>query len=146
MTERRSNTNRKGAAVVEMAIVLPIFVLVSLGIIEFGRAMMVSQLVTNSAREGARLAMLTGSTNIEVEQAVKNFLVAAADVESSDVSVTITVTPALGNPSAGNEVANASIGDLCAVEVHIPFSEVEYIASTYLTGKTLKGYCAMRHE
>ena len=43
--------DRRGAALVEMALVLPIFFGVVLGIVEFGRAMMVSQMVTNAARE-----------------------------------------------------------------------------------------------
>jgi Flp pilus assembly protein TadG len=36
---------------VEMALVLPIFFTVLLGIVEFGRAMMIGQLITNSARD-----------------------------------------------------------------------------------------------
>ena len=146
MTKLRKNANRKGAVIVETALVLPVFVLVSFGIIEFGRAMMVSQVITSSAREGARLAVLTGSTNAQVEQAIKDFLEEAIGVAPAQVSVTITVTPAPGNPSAGNEVGNAMRGDLCAVSVGVPFDEVEYITAMYLGGKTLAGYNAMRHE
>jgi len=50
---RAKRHRRRGAAAVEMALVLPIFFTVVLGIIEFGRAMMVSQLMATSAREGA---------------------------------------------------------------------------------------------
>ena len=66
--------NRRGAAIVEMALVLPIFFGVVLGIVEFGRAMMVSQMVTNAAREGTRLAIIDGSTNTTVETWVEEFL------------------------------------------------------------------------
>jgi Flp pilus assembly protein TadG len=45
---------------VEMALVLPVFMMVLLGIVEFGRAMMVSQLLANASREGARLAIVEG--------------------------------------------------------------------------------------
>ena len=38
----------RGAAAVEMALVMPIFVSVVMGIIEFGRGMMVGQIVTNA--------------------------------------------------------------------------------------------------
>src|SRR5690606_33312307 len=62
---------RRGAALVEAALVLPVFVGVTLGIVEFGRAMMIGQLVTNAAREGARLAIIEGSTNSDVEASVR---------------------------------------------------------------------------
>ena len=131
---------------VEMALVLPVFVLIALGIIEFGRAMMVSQIVTNAAREGVRLAVVTGSTNSDVEQAVTEILQAALNINPADADVTITVTPAPGNPSPGNQVDSASPRDLVSVSVQVPFNKVNYITSNYLEGKMLKGFCAMRHE
>ena len=131
---------------VEMALVMPVFVMISLGIIEFGRAMMVSQVVASAAREGARLAVVTGSTNSQVEATVKEFLVAALSIAPNDATIAITVTPAAGNPSASNQVANARSRDLCKVAIQVPFNKVNYIASSYLAGKMLKGYCAMRHE
>ena len=45
---------RRGAAMVEMAICFPVFMLILLGIVEFGRALMVSQMLTSSAREACR--------------------------------------------------------------------------------------------
>ena len=146
MNNQIRNRNRRGTATVELALVLPIFFAVLLGIIEFGRAMMVSQLVTNAAREGARMAILDGSSNAECEQWIKGFLQSAINAGSADVSVTITVTPAPGNPSPGNEVANASPRDLCTVQVSVPFDRVNYIPGDYLAGKQLTGQSAMRHE
>ena len=69
-----SANRRKGAALVEAAMVLPIFFLAIVGIVEFGRGMMVSQLVTNSSREAARRCVLDGSTNSVVEQYVQDKL------------------------------------------------------------------------
>jgi len=98
---------RRGAAVVEMALILPIFFAVVLGIIEFGRAMMVGQMVTNAAREGSRMAILNGTTNAQIEQWIQDFLSGAINVDAADITVTTTVTPAVGNPDPGNEVGNA---------------------------------------
>jgi Flp pilus assembly protein TadG len=137
---------RSGAALVEMAIVLPIFLMVSFGIIEFGRALMVANLVTNSAREGARLAVLDGSSNTQVEQAVKNFLTASLNLSPNDVTVTITITPATGNPDPANQCSAAQARDLIAVNVQVPFSKVALIPGGYLTGANLVGRSAMRHE
>lgn len=137
---------RSGAALVEMAIVLPIFLMVSLGIIEFGRALMVANMVTNSAREGARMAVLDGSSNTQVQQAVVDFLIAATGVASGDISVNIAITPAAGNPNPANQCSAAMARDLIAVQVQIPFNKVALIPGGYLTGATLTGRSAMRHE
>jgi Flp pilus assembly protein TadG len=138
--------NRRGAAVVEMALVLPIFLMVVLGIIEFGRAMWVSNMVTNSAREGARMAILDGSSNTEVRTAVQDFLTTSLGVNAADITTTITIVPAEGNPNPGNESANAGSRDLITVEVSLPFDQVSLIPGDYLSGKQLIGRSAMRHE
>lgn len=131
---------------VEMALVLPIFMMVSLGIIEFGRAMMVSNMVTNAAREGARTAVLDGSSNSQVQQVVVDFLVTSLDIESSDVTVTITITPATGNPNPGNQCSAAHTRDLIQLGVRVPYSAVAMIPADYLKGVQLAGRSAMRHE
>ena len=66
--------NRRGAAAVEMAIVTPVFLLLAFGIIEFGRGLMVSNLVTIATREGARQAIVDGSTNAEETAAIQSFM------------------------------------------------------------------------
>lgn len=131
---------------VEMALVLPIFFMVVLGIIEFGRAMMVGNLVTNAAREGARLAILDGSTNGEVVSAVTEFLAQAVDIGAQNVTVTIETEPAPGNPDPGNNVANCQPRDLITVRVSVPFDQVAYIPGDYLNGRQLVGQSSMRHE
>ena len=141
-----ANQNRRGTALVEMALVLPIFVAVTLGIVEFGRAMMVGQLITNAAREGARLGIIDGSTNAEVIDSIEGFLAESAGIQAADLTITITVTPAEGNPNPNNQVANALPRDLVTVFVSVPFNKVSYVTGNYLSGKTLSGRSAMRHE
>ncbi len=116
--------------------------LVVLGIIEFGRAFMVAQLVTNVARDAARRAVVDGSTNATVKQKLEQFLKESTGINAADVTVTITVD----NPQAGNEVADAEAGDACTVKVEIPFSKVQYIAAAFLKGKKLRSQVTMRHE
>lgn len=142
----RRRPERSGAALVEMALVLPIFVMVTLGIVEFGRAMMVGQIVSNAARETARLGIVDGSTNTGITTFCKDFLHDAINVNQSDVTVTITVTEHPGNPGASNTIENASAKDLVTIKVEVPFDKVSYVAGSYLSGKTLAGISAMRHE
>jgi Flp pilus assembly protein TadG len=143
---QNSRTDRGGAAMVETALVLPVFFMIVLGIVEFGRAMMVAQLLTNGAREGARLAVMADATNTSVETAVLDFVETSVGVPRGNVTVTITVTAAAGNPDPANNLANANKRDLCNVLVSVPFADVDYLPGEYLADRNLIGQCAMRRE
>lgn len=138
--------SRRGAAAVELAVVLPIFFMVVMGIVEFGRAMMVGQLVTNAARHGAREASIDGSTNATVTSSVQSFVSTSAGVPASDVVVEIVVEPGGGNPDPSDNLSLAQPKDICKVSVKVPYSKVAYVAGRYLAGKDLRAQCIMRHE
>ena len=137
----RPNTNslirsnrRKGASAVEFAIVAPIFFMVVLGIIEFGRMAMVQQVITNAAREGARIAVLDGSTKAKVETKVNDYLTAAS-VSTATVSV---------NP---DPPSTAGFDQPVTVNVSIPFDDVSWLpTSVFLGGKSLQATVVMRRE
>lgn len=54
----KPNGKERGAAAVEMAIILPLLLLILIGIIEFGRVLNVQVSLTQAAREGARYAAI----------------------------------------------------------------------------------------
>lgn len=60
MSARRRRWQR-GQALVETALVLPIFLLVLYSIIEFGRYVYTAQVLNDAAREGTRYAIVHGS-------------------------------------------------------------------------------------
>ena len=62
--------NERGAALLETAITLPILLFICVGIFEFGRAYQTWQVVTNASREGARAAVILGTTPEQVKSAV----------------------------------------------------------------------------
>ena len=64
----------RGQAMIETAIVLPILLLVSVSIFEIGRAYQTAQVLTNAAREGARVAVMPGTKVADVQQLVKDYL------------------------------------------------------------------------
>lgn len=139
---RRTDRKRSGAATVELAVILPVFVTIMLGMIEVGRGLMVGQLMTNAAREGARLAVVNGTTNTDVTNQIKTFLQGSANVAQADVNVAITIS----NAAAAGQLTGATTGDLVTVTVTIPFSKVSYLPANYLANVTLSGSSAMRHE
>jgi Flp pilus assembly protein TadG len=83
---KRLALRRRGAAAVEFAVVAPIFFLFIFGMIEYGRMVMVQQVLTNAAREGARVAILDNSTSTGVTNAANSYLT-PANINASTISV-----------------------------------------------------------
>ncbi len=57
----RSLKNERGTTIVEFALILSLFVLIILGIMNFGRALWAYSAMAHVAREGARYAIVRGS-------------------------------------------------------------------------------------
>jgi Flp pilus assembly protein TadG len=125
---------RLAAAAVEFAVVAPIFLLLVFGMIEYGRMVMVYQILTNASREGARAAVLDGATTSSVSTSVNTYL-----TDAFISGATVTVAP--------NPPSNAHYGDPVTVTVSIPFSQVSWLPSPmYLGSQTLTSATVMRRE
>jgi Flp pilus assembly protein TadG len=90
---------RRGAATVETAIVLNVVLLMLLGILEYGRLVMIRELMLNAARAGARMAVVGTSSNpptstSQIQSATKSYLV-GQPLDNLSVSV-YQVNPATG--------------------------------------------------
>ncbi len=133
---RSYRRNRRAAAAVEFALVAPVFFLLILGMVEYGRMVMVQQVITNASREGARRAVLDGATTADVETLAKDYLTSA---QVSAPGATVTVAP--------NPPNNAAFGEAVTVTVAIPFNQVSWLPSPmYLGGRTLTASTVMRRE
>jgi len=75
ITTRRST--ERGQAVIELALTLPLLLLVVFGIIDFGFMFQRYEAVTNAAREGARLGVLADYTATEAQNRALDYLVAS---------------------------------------------------------------------
>ena len=96
MTRARARwSSEAGAELIEFALVLPLLLLVVLGIIDFGFLFQRYEVVTNAAREGARIAVLPGYAPSDVVFRVDQYLAAGgltgAHPAPSIVPSTITV-------------------------------------------------------
>ena len=87
-----------GQALVEMALVIPLFFLLLFGVIEMGRIGHAYITVSSAARAGARLATI-GGTDLEIREAVLN---AAPTLNSS--ALTVEITPNQLNRQSGQGV------------------------------------------
>jgi len=130
---RLCRRKRRAAAAVEFAVVAPVFFLLTFGIIEFGRMVMVQQIITNASREGARVAVLDGTTASEVVGKVTDYLSG-----SSISGAGVTVTPT--NPN------DAGYGEPVTVSVSVPFSQVSWLPTPMFLSGNLTATTVMRRE
>lgn len=63
-----------GQALIEAALTIPILLLIGVGIFEFGRAYQTWQVLTNAAREGARMAVVPAPAPGTVEARVRAYM------------------------------------------------------------------------
>jgi Flp pilus assembly protein TadG len=82
-TGQRHRARRRGAAVVEVAAVISVFLLLLFGIFEYGRYMMIRNVYEEAAREGARWAVVNtynvaAGSKIEVQSRVAGFMTGTA--------------------------------------------------------------------
>jgi Flp pilus assembly protein TadG len=135
-----------GAALIEAAFVLPLLLFVSIGIIEFGRAFQTWQIVTNAAREGARVAVLPGMNDDAVKARVNDYIkMGIIGPAEAKILINRTTTVSIG----GAATASAS-----RVQVDYPFTfmVLQPIAqllvkdSTVGAAMTMRSAAIMRNE
>lgn len=132
----------KGAELIEFALVFPLLLLVLFGILDFGLLFQRYETVTNAAREGARVAVLPGYAQADVEARVTQYLLAAG--------LKSTPTLAYAAPQAVN-VGGACV-TITGVTVNYPHQYlflgkiVTLFGGSGFTNKTLTATARMRYE
>lgn len=111
----RRLAGERGSALIETALTLPLLLLISIGIFEFGRAFQTWQVLTNAVREGARVAVLPGTPPDNVQARVRTYMQAGQLPEADSASVDVTTSTI----AMGSENTNAS-----TVTVVYPFNFV----------------------
>src|SRR6476660_6340820 len=117
MFKNGSKWKRRGVAATEFAIVAPVFFMMVIGFIEFGRALMVQEVLINASRVGARMASTTGSCSGAVQSAVTSY---ASSVAVPNASVTVSRDP-----------ATAPAGSAITVTAAVPFDKVSWMHTAW---------------
>ncbi len=97
-----------GQALIEAALTIPILLLIAVGIFEFGRAYQTWQILTNAAREGARMAVLPGSNADDIVTRVRGYMKDGQLPLADSDTVTVTVNSNDSIPLSGGGSAPAS--------------------------------------
>jgi Flp pilus assembly protein TadG len=102
--------------------------------IEYGRCVLVQQMLTNASREGARRAVLDNATTADVTGVVSDYL-----ARGSVTGATIVVSP--------DPPSTAGMGQPVTVTVQIPFTQVSWLPTPkFLANATLTATSVMRRE
>ena len=118
--------NQKGAALAELALTLLLLMTIVFGIFEYGRAMYITNILNNAAREGARRAAVS-SAPINVDAYVTS-CIPFDDKTGLEIST---------NPSA------PSTGASVTITVTLPFRALTGIVPV---PDNLRGAATMRYE
>ena len=96
--------SQRGAALLETAITIPLILLVSVSIFEFGRAYQTWQVLTNAAREGARVAVISGTTDEQINTAVRNYMSGGALPNAGTAAIAINRNVAFGGANTASTI------------------------------------------
>jgi Flp pilus assembly protein TadG len=122
---RQGTRSRRGVAILELAISVPLVVMLVLGTIEVGRMLEVKQILDNAAREGGRQAASGQYTDSQVQTIVLQYL---TNMGVPTANATVTVND-LTNP--GTDAASASELDQLEVTVTVPCVDVSWLQASY---------------
>jgi Flp pilus assembly protein TadG len=134
--------NQRGAALIETAITIPLVLLVSVSIFEFGRAYQTWQVLTNAAREGARIAVLEQYTDADVTSTVRNYLTSGRLTNASSASITVVRNVPFGTVTASRITVNYPFQFI----VLNPVAKLVRKTSSVGTPLTMQSSALMRNE
>ena len=145
------DNDRRGAAAVEFAVLLPLFLMLVMGTWEMGAALTAGTKMAAAVREGGRLASMdyeeslaAGQTaNQKVEQDIKNFLTASG-IPGSEVTVTITYAD---GPSAGSTFDLQDPDNylqLFKITASVEYEEISSFPLDYMAEETISGSLVFR--
>lgn len=123
-----------GQAVLELAITLPILIMILCGIIDFGWLFTNQNSIDNCSREGARYAIVYSTSETAIEDHIRA-------IAPENIAETIEIDITFSNPS------NPSLGDVI-VEVNGDVSILTPIIGVFMPGETmnLSSSCTMKVE
>ena len=124
-TARHSRNARRGAAVPETAIVLSVVLVCLLGVFEYGRIVMIRQLLNNAVREGARTAIVGTAANppTTTDQIIGQVQDSLAGQSLDNVNVQVY----LADPATGENLGawdTAAYGGAIAVQIDADYTPI----------------------
>jgi Flp pilus assembly protein TadG len=136
----------RGAAIIETAFTLPILLLVSVGIFEFGRAYETWQVLTNAAREGARVAILPNPAPGAADARVRSYLQLGGLTYDNSVGVNISNTTVSMGASGNASASQVTVSYPFTFMVLQPVAQLVVSGTSTGSPITLTASSVMRNE
>ena len=146
---RLGSDRRLGSAAVEFALIAPFFVLISLGMFELGRAMMVKTSLSDAASKGCRADHLPQNGNDSITAAVMN-LMQDNGYDTTKFNppwisaIPITVTAPDGTTLSDS--LDAPPGSVVSAQVSIPVASTTWVTPFYLGSSCNPGIGDRYHD
>ena len=126
---RRCFLGRRGSSAVEFAMIAPLMILFTFGLVEVGRLMLVKQTLTHATREGARVAVRPNADITDVTQLIRDELL-VLEIEDPVIE-TEPASLELAEPGAAVTVrVRVGINSVSWVPGYFNFAVDEIVAET----------------
>jgi len=132
--------SERGAELIEFALVLPVLLLITCGIFDFGFLFQRYEVLTNAAREGARMASLPGYTETDVQNRVNAYLTAGG------VPGVATTSRVFSSVTAGGRTFNVATVTVTYTYEYSFVGPIMSLFGTALTTVPLQAVAVMRVE
>ncbi len=148
---------RRGAALVETAVVLPVFFTILFGFIEFGHCFMTVHTLNSAARRAARLGVGESTTSDQVHTLAHSILDSAIDADHENITISVKDASVFDDPNVDPadidydslpdiEVSDAESRSLFLVRIEIPYHEIGIMGPRWIDTLNLYGQAVMRKE
>jgi Flp pilus assembly protein TadG len=136
--------NARGSALIEAAFVLPLVLFIAIGIIDFGHAYETMQVLTNAAREGARVAVLPGQPADAVKTRVQKYVLGGGLTETPGIIITpVDIELGGGATAPGTQVTVTYPFSFFAIQ---PIANLVVKKTLMQQSFTMTAVAAMRNE
>jgi Flp pilus assembly protein TadG len=122
---------RKGAALVEFAVMVPILFVLFFACVEFSRVAMIRHTIDNAVYEAARTAIVPGGTAANAQAEARRMLSAMGIINSS-----IEVTPQTLTRSTPQ----------VSVRINVPIDSNSYVPPQFFAGRSITRELTMQRE
>lgn len=127
----KTSQRRRGVAAAELAVCLPVMILLVVGAVETSSMIFLKQSLTVAAFEGGRTAVIPDATADDVEATCRDIL---TDRRVNGGSIVV------------GDIEGTAIGDFIRVEVSAPCDQNTIIAGRFFRNRTLTGEATYMKE
>lgn len=142
---KRGLKSERGAELIEFALVLPMLLVIVLGIVDFGFLFQRMQVMTNAAREGARIAVLQGYAITDVQARARAF-VQTGGVPTTATNPAVQVTNVTIPTGAGGPTMTGRRVEVTYTHQYLFIGPIAGWFGGTFTSAPVRGIAIMRNE